>query len=150
MKNKNEFKKIEKILYDYKYIDNKLDVYKFKLDHIKNDVNISSIDYSKDKISSTNAFNSTVENAMLDRESNIAALEEKIKELEYNKQLIDKSLTVLEDTELKLVKLRYFSKDKMTWIAIGHELGFDKDYCMKLRNKIINKLMDLISFQCIF
>ena len=146
MKNKNEFKKIEKILYDYKYIDNKLDVYKFKLDHIKNDVNISSIDYSKDKISSTNAFNSTVENAMLDRESNIAALEEKIKELEYNKQLIDKSLTVLEDTELKLVKLRYFSKDKMTWIAIGHELGFDKDYCMKLRNKIINKLMDLISF----
>ena len=146
MKNKNEFKKIEKILYDYKYIDNKLDVYKFKLDHIKNDVNISSIDYSKDKISSTNAFNSTVENAMLDRESNITALEEKIKELEYNKQLIDKSLTVLEDTELKLVKLRYFSKDKMTWIAIGHELGFDKDYCMKLRNKIINKLMDLISF----
>ena len=146
MKNKNEFKKIEKILYDYKYIDNKLDVYKFKLDYIKNDVNISSIDYSKDKISSTNAFNSTVENAMLDRESNIAALEEKIKELEYNKQLIDKSLTVLEDTELKLVKLRYFSKDKMTWIAIGHELGFDKDYCMKLRNKIINKLMDLISF----
>ena len=146
MKNKNEFKKIEKFLYDYKYIDNKLDVYKFKLDHIKNDVNISSIDYSKDKISSTNAFNSTVENAMLDRESNIAALEEKIKELEYNKQLIDKSLTVLEDTELKLVKLRYFSKDKMTWIAIGHELGFDKDYCMKLRNKIINKLMDLISF----
>ena len=146
MKNKNEFKKIEKILYDYKYIDNKLDVYKFKLDHIKNDVNISSIDYSKDKISSTNAFNSTVENAMLDRESNIAALEEKIRELEYNKQLIDKSLTVLEDTVLKLVKLRYFSKDKMTWIAIGHELGFDKDYCMKLRNKIINKLMDLISF----
>lgn len=146
MKNKNEFKKIEKILYDYKYIDNKLDVYKFKLEHIKNDVNISSIDYSKDKISSTNAFNSTVENAMLDRESNIAALEEKIRELEYNKQLIDKSLTVLEDTELKLVKLRYFSKDKMTWIAIGHELGFDKDYCMKLRNKIINKLMDLISF----
>ena len=146
MKNKNEFKKIEKILYDYKYIDNKLDVYKFKLEHLRNDVNISSIDYSKDKISSTNAFNSTVENAMLDRESNIAALEEKIKELEYNKQLIDKSLTVLEDTELKLVKLRYFSKDKMTWIAIGHELGFDKDYCMKLRNKIINKLMDLISF----
>lgn len=146
MKNKNEFKKIEKILYDYKYIDNKLDVYKFKLEHIKNDVNISSIDYSKDKISSTNAFNSTVENAMLDRESNIAVLEEKIRELEYNKQLIDKSLTVLEDTELKLVKLRYFSKDKMTWIAIGHELGFDKDYCMKLRNKIINKLMDLISF----
>ena len=146
MKNKNEFKKIEKILYDYKYIDNKLDVFRFKLEHIKNDVNISSIDYSKDKISSTNAFNSTVENAMLDRESNIAALEEKIKELEYNKQLIDKSLTVLEDTELKLVKLRYFSKDKMTWITIGHELGFDKDYCMKLRNKIINKLMDLISF----
>ena len=146
MKNKNEFKKIENILYDYKYIDNKLDVFRFKLEHIKNDVNISSIDYSKDKISSTNAFNSTVENAMLDRESNIAALEEKIKELEYNKQLIDKSLTVLEDTELKLVKLRYFSKDKMTWIAIGHELGFVKDYCMHLRNKIINKLMDLISF----
>ena len=146
MKNKNEFKKIEKILYDYKYIDNKLDVFRFKLEHIKNDVNISSIDYSKDKISSTNAFNSTVENAMLDRESNIAALEEKIRELEYNKQLIDKSLTVLEDTELKLVKLRYFSKDKKTWIAIGQELGFDKDYCMHLRNKIINKLIDLISF----
>ena len=45
MKNKNEFKKIEKILYDYKYIDNKIDVFRFKLEHIKNDVNIFSIDY---------------------------------------------------------------------------------------------------------
>ena len=144
MKNKNEFKKIEKILYDYKYIDNKLDVFRFKLEHIKNDVNISSIDYSKDKISSTNAFNSTVENAMLDRESNIAALEEKIKELEYNKQLIDKSLTVLEDTELKLVKLRYFSKDKRTWVNIAAEMNMTSDNCIKIRRRIIDKLQSYL------
>ena len=57
---------------------------------------------------------------------------------------IEGALGELNSTEYKLISLRYFSREKKTWIAIGCELGFDKDYCVKIRNKIINKMSELI------
>ena len=145
MKNKNEFKKIEKILYDYKYIDNKLDVFRFKLEHIKNDVNISSIDYSKDKISSTNSFNSVVENETIARDSGeIKIIDQEIRNLQYQKKLIDMSLPLLEEEEQQLVKLRYFSKDKKTWVNIAAEMNMTSDNCIKIRRRIIDKLQSYL------
>ena len=54
------------------------------------------------------------------------------------------ALKDLKENERKLVELRYLSMDKRTWLDIGLELGFDKNYCQKLRNDIINQLIDII------
>ena len=66
---KDEFKQTEKMLYDYKYIDSKINILQFKLEKLRDDITVSGLDYSKDKISSTNSFNSVVENETIARDS---------------------------------------------------------------------------------
>lgn len=57
---------------------------------------------------------------------------------------IEGALGELNSIEYKLINLRYFSREKKTWVAVGMELGFDKDYCVKIRSKIIKKMSELI------
>ena len=92
----NKFKITEYMLYEYKYIDDKLDILKFKLEAMKNDVSLNSIDYSDDRVSPTNAFNSSVENEVVKREEKIASVQAEINRLEYNKTLIDKVIKLLD------------------------------------------------------
>ena len=75
---KDEFKQTEKMLYDYKYIDSKINILQFKLEKLRDDITVSGLDYSKDKISSTNSFNSVVENETITRDSGeIKTIEQK-------------------------------------------------------------------------
>ncbi|NSB15851.1 hypothetical protein [Clostridium beijerinckii] len=143
----NNFKKTEYTLYNYKSLDTKIKNIDIDIDNLENDITVNAISY-EERSSPTNAFSSTVENEVIKREEKIAdkiqALKSKRK---YNLNLktkIDGALEQLTSDEFKLVELRYFSKDKKTWVEIGLNLGFDKDYCTKLRNKIIDKLSDLI------
>jgi len=143
----NNFKKTEYTLYNYKSLDTKIKNIDIDIDNLENDITVNAISY-EERSSPTNAFSSTVENEVVRREEKTAdkiqALKSKRK---YNLNLktkIDGALEQLTSDEFKLVQLRYFSKDKKTWVEIGLNLGFDKDYCTKLRNKIIDKLSDLI------
>ena len=79
---KDEFKQTEKMLYDYKYIDSKINILQFKLEKLRDDITVSGLDYSKDKISSTNSFNSVVENETITRDSGeIKIIDKEIKKL---------------------------------------------------------------------
>ena len=142
---KDEFKQTEKMLYDYKYIDSKINILQFKLEKLRDDITVSGLDYSKDKISSTNSFNSVVENETITRDSGeIKIIDQEIKNLQYQKKLIDMSLPLLEEEEQQLVKLRYFSKDKKTWVNIAAEMNMTSDNCIKIRRRIIDKLQSYL------
>ena len=142
---KDEFKQTEKMLYDYKYIDSKINILQFKLEKLRDDITVSGLDYSKDKISSTNSFNSVVENETIARDSGeIKIIDQEIKNLQYQKKLIDMSLPLLEEEEQQLVKLRYFSKDKKTWVNIAAEMNMTSDNCIKIRRRIIDKLQSYL------
>ena len=142
---KDEFKQTEKMLYDYKYIDSKINILQFKLEKLRDDTTVSGLDYSKDKISSTNSFNSVVENETIARDSGeIKIIDQEIKNLQYQKKLIDMSLPLLEEEEQQLVKLRYFSKDKKTWVNIAAEMNMTSDNCIKIRRRIIDKLQSYL------
>lgn len=142
---KDEFKQTEKMLYDYKHIDSKINILQFKLEKLRDDITVSGLDYSKDKISSTNSFNSVVENETIARDSGeIKIIDQEIKNLQYQKKLIDMSLPLLEEEEQQLVKLRYFSKDKRTWVNIAAEMNMTSDNCIKIRRRIIDKLQSYL------
>ncbi len=47
------------------------------------------------------------------------------------KTVVTNGLNTLKAEEYKLVELRYFQKDKKTWLEIGMTLGIDKDNCCK-------------------
>ena len=83
-KKKDIFKQAEKILYDYKYLEPKIKTIELKIKQIENNSTLSSIDYSKEKLSKTNAFSSEVEDEVMRREEKIAKLEKEKNDLIYS------------------------------------------------------------------
>ena len=142
-----KLKKTEEALYNYKKMGIIIKNIQIDIDNLLNDVTFKAVLY--DNIAGkTNLDNSSVENEVIKREEYIKEQVDILKaKLKYNKDLkvkIEGALEGLSSVEYKLISLRYFSKDKKTWISIGCELGFDKDYCIKMRNKIIKKMSELI------
>ena len=143
----NKFKKTEYTLYNYKSLDIKIKNIDIDIDNLENDISCAGVSWEQ-RPSPTNAFSSCVENESIKREEKLPEHIQNLKaKRKYNVNLktkIEGALGELASEELKLVELRYFSKDKKQWIEIGNKLGFDKDYCTKLRNKIVDKLSELI------
>lgn len=143
----SELKKTEYTLYNYKSLDTKTKNIKIDIDNLKNDITIKAVGYDE-RVSPTNSFNSSVENEVVRREEHVQEkidmLEAKLKYYQDLKIKIDGALQQLTEQEFRLVQLRYFSKEKKTWLELSTEIGFDKDYCIKIKNRVINKLSEFI------
>ncbi|ADL53229.1 hypothetical protein [Clostridium cellulovorans] len=145
-KDDKKFKLTEYTLYNYSSLDVIINNLLLDIEDLQNDITIKASTF--EEAIHTNDFRSSVENEVIRRDEKVNV---RIKELDAErrcksnlKRKIDGALTVLTKIELDLVKLRYFSKEKKTWIAVSSELGFDKDHCIKMRNNIIDKLSSLI------
>jgi hypothetical protein len=143
----DKFKKMEKALYNYRNLDTAITNLDIDIESRKNDISLGGISYEQ-RSSPTNAFSSCVENEVIKREEYLDPEILRLQRLKAEKTAlrakIYNALKDLKQSESKLVELRYLSKDKHTWLDIGLELGFDKNYCQKLRNDIINQLIEII------
>lgn len=143
----NKFKRTERTLYNYKNLDVKIKNIEIDIENIENDITVKAIGY-EEKTGQTNKFSSSVEDEVVRREEHVKEIIETLNaKKKYNLDLkgkIERALGQLSRNEYELVELRYLNKEKFTWAQIGMKLGFDKDYCIKLKNRIINKLSDLI------
>lgn len=137
------FKKIEKILYDYKNIDLKIKNIDLHIDILMNDISCAGVSYEYTGRPS-NTFNSSVENEVIRRDEHISEeinrLEKAKKDLITWQQIVRNAVEGLRIEDYKLVELRYFQRDKKTWIEIGMNLGMDKDTCCRAKNRIINEV----------
>ncbi|NFE96619.1 hypothetical protein [Clostridium botulinum] len=120
--NKVKRKEIEQRLYDYKSLGIKIKNIDLQINSLENEM-IKREEFVLKKINRLN----DIKNIIIDEKS-----------------IITWSLKLLNNTELELIKLRYFSKDKLTWLNISFQIGYDVTYCMKLRNKIIDKLYNYL------
>lgn len=138
---------MEKTLYDYRKLDTAINNIDIDIEHMKNDITLKAVTY-EDKGSPTNAFSSSVENEVIRRSIYMEREIARLKILKADKMAlrtkIYNALKDLKESEYKLVELRYLSKYKKSWIEIGMELNFNKDYCQQLRNNIINSLIESI------
>lgn len=143
----DKFKKMEKTLYDYRKLDTAINNIDIDIEHMKNDITLKAISY-EEKGSPTNAFHSNVEDEVIRRAEHMEKEINRLKSLKADKMAlrtkIYNALKDLKDNEYKLVELRYLGKDRKSWIQIGMELNFNKDYCQQLRNNIINSLIESI------
>ena len=55
---------------------------------------------------------------------------------------IDNALKILSETELEIIKLRYFNP--IPWDNVSSKVGYSKGHCKSLRVKAINKIKSLI------
>lgn len=143
----DKFKKMEKALYGYRQLNTAITNLDIEIERIKNDITLQGVSY-EDKGSPTNAFSSSVENEVIRREKYVDPEIYRLERIKSDKVALNakiyNALKDLKAHELKLVELRYLDKEKRTWLDIGLELGFDKNYCQKLRNDIINQLIEII------
>ena len=141
---KDIFKQAEKILYDYKYLDPKIKTIELKIKQIENNSTLSSIDYSKEKLSKTNAFSSEVEDEVIRREEKIAKLEKEKNDLIYRKNIIDTFIDTLIEDYKQLVRYRYFNNPKLSWKEISLNMNVSVDTCIRCRRDIIRKAINYL------
>lgn len=146
MENKkdNKFKQVEKMLYDYKYLEARIKVIDLKIKQEQNNSTLSSIDYSKEKLSPTNAFSSEVEDEVIRREKEINRLQQEKNDLSYRKQIIDTFVDTLIEDYKQLVRYRYFNNPKLSWKEIALNMNIGTDTCIRFRRDIINKAIDYL------
>lgn len=141
---KEKIKELEKVLVKYKTIDLRIENIEDRINMLDDEVKISNIIY-EEKLSTTNAYISSVENEVIRREENILQLKNIKNELILFKNIVNRALSILEPIELEMILMRYLHKDKKSWRQIGLALGFDEDYCCKKRKKIFIKLEPLLA-----
>ena len=138
------FKKTEGRLYNYKNIDTQINTIKLHIKKLDEDIYDDGLSYG-DKSSPTFKITSTVENHVIQREKDgtadiIEKLNKKIKKLEYDKQIMDKALSTLNDLEMQFFKLRYNSSSKKTMPRIASELFVGNNKCVDLRKSVVMKI----------
>ena len=141
---KDIFKQAEKILYDYKYLDPKIKTIELKIKQIENNSTLSSIDYSKGKLSKTNAFSSEVEDEVIRRDEKIAKLEKEKNDLIYRKNIIDTFVNTLVEDYKQLVRYRYFNNPKLSWKEISLNMNVSVDTWIRFRRDIIRKAINYL------
>ena len=141
---KDIFKQAEKILYDYKYLEPKIKTIELKIKQIENNSTLSSIDYSKEKLSKTNSFSSEVEDEVIRRDEKIAKLEKEKNDLIYRKNIIDTFIDTLIEDYKQLVRYRYFNNPKLSWKEISLNMNVSVDTCIRFRRDIIRKAINYL------
>lgn len=141
---KDIFKQAEKILYDYKYLEPKIKTIELKIKQIENNSTLSSIDYSKEKLSKTNSFSSEVEDEVIRREEKITKLEKEKNDLIYRKNIIDTFIDTLIEDYKQLVRYRYFNNPKLSWKEISLNMNVSVDTCIRFRRDIIRKAINYL------
>ncbi|MGG7077625.1 DUF722 domain-containing protein [Clostridium sardiniense] len=147
MIDKNIFKKIEGILYDYNNLASRIELLKLEIKDIEETYKgCGSIAY-EERTQSTNKFNSSVENEILGKEKLLEANKIDLNNKITLKRRIDIAVQGLKDEERKLVELRYINKRPLSWNQISYVLKYSEEYCRKdLRKNSLNKIADIIFY----
>lgn len=138
---------VEGKLYNFNAMKVELNSYKIDLEYLNKEYEgCRGKSYSGITTSKTNSIYSSVENELIRKEKQKEMLELKITEKEREIRKIENALALLDDEELQLVKLRYFSDriKPLSWLAIGQEMLYSDKKCRTMNKDIVNKLADII------
>lgn len=138
----NLYKKTEGMLYNYNKTKSKIKSLEIDICMIENEYQGTKSITFDEKSSSTNAFNSSVENEIINKEKRISQLEylKKIKESEIQK--IDICLSNLDNRERQIIEMRYFMKKSNKYIA--SELYLSEEHICRTKKEIILNMIDIL------
>ena len=137
---------VEGKLYNFNAMKVELNSYKIDLEYLNKEYEGCRGKSYSSITSKTNSLYSSVENELIRKEKQKEMLEFKITEKERQIRKIENALALLDDEELQLVKLRYFSNrmKPLSWLAIGKEMLYSDKKCRVMNEDIINKLAGMI------
>ena len=137
------------MLYNYKKLKAQIKNIELDIEERENDYStLSAVQYDKDSLSKTYKFSSEVENKVIKLDHDNASeelkyLQAKKRSKEIQIERIDNMLSVLNEDEKKLIKIRYF--DNIPYKDIADILCKSDSWLQELRKKIIiQKLIPLM------
>ena len=142
----NNYGKVEGILYNLPKLKIEIENLKLDLEEVEEIMGIHGQSGNVAAGSSTYAFNSSVENEVIDRDENLEERKRKIKtsisRKERRLKKIENNLSLISEGEMLLVELRYFKRRGTGNIC--DMLDITKDGFNKRKKKlIVEKLMPL-------
>ncbi|WP_273321257.1 hypothetical protein [Vallitalea guaymasensis] len=135
----NQIKKLEKILFNYRYYKKMIQAYKNRLE--QDNTTIKGISYDQEKTQSTNKFHSDVETSVLKNEE----LQYRIYKLQKTINDVDDALNLL-DSDERIILQKYYI-DNLSWIAIIQQVHIGRTQCFKIRNDAIDKMQSIFFSQ---
>lgn len=144
MKKEFTYKDIENMLYRYNTL--KAEIVDIGLDILSIQQGYTGIAGASDNekpSTPTNAYNSSVENEVISKVTNIDKLE-KVKGMkEIQVKRIDNMLTTIRDDEREIVDLKYFKRTRIKMIA--YKLNVSEETIKKSTALIISSLVDFLN-----
>ena len=139
---KDNIKKIEGILYNYKSMEVEIENIKIDLEMLIGEYDgVGSINYME-KSSSTNKVNSRVENEVIKRDEDIFRLRSTIRMKEAILKKVSNALGALDERELEFIQSFYFKKYSYMKISDTMNMGYRYVYDYKI--SILKRLCPLI------
>lgn len=139
---KNDYRKVEGLLYNYTSIKIKIENRLIDLDELENDYRGITAQSYDEHTQSTNAFHSNVEDEIIKRDEKIIKLRNEIKLMQNDILRVDNAMKKLKDYEKALIEMKYFKE--LNHEKIADELGFEVESIPVIKSRIINKLIPLI------
>jgi DNA-directed RNA polymerase specialized sigma subunit len=140
----DKHKAIIEILAEYKSLEAQIRDIEMQIKEFESleEIGISAIDYSKDRISQTYKFNSIVENQALRVVDATPILRAELIHKQTLKQRIDNAMDVLTEEEKTIIKLKFI--DDMKWYRVAIELLKSERSCKQIGDKALEKLEKIL------
>ena len=132
-------KVIEKIK-DYRNLRAEIDRLKIELEELE-DVSLKAVQY-REKLSPTNKVTSSVEDQVIKTEKKINEIKCSIRCKERELRKIDNALTVLDEREVDVLKLKYI--EGKSWETVCYKLYRSYSRAKQIEQKAVDKICHLI------
>lgn len=134
MTEKDMYKQTEKWLYHLDALKTRIQNLKQQYKEKESESEGEGLDYSKDKLCQTYKFNSTTENIGLE----LVHIHMMIDSLQKRVDMLERSMTILNDTERKIIELKYFKNEQ--WFNIAYQMQYSERQCRYIRTNAVMKL----------
>ncbi len=146
MSKENDYRKIEGLLFSYPKIQIEIKNLRIDIEEIKDVIAIHGASDAPRASTPTYAFNSSVENEVIQREEKlpdrINRIENMIRSKERQLQKIDNVLLTLEKGDQEFIELRYWKKIGIKDLCSRYNM--EKSSVYKQRDRIVKDLAQLI------
>jgi len=142
MNNNPLYRKTEAILYNYNKVKAQIKNIELDIESIKNEFNGPGAIGYEERTQSTNRFNSSVENEVVNREIEVNQLERYKRQKEIELLKVDNAIGSLTEREKVIIEMRYFKKYNNRMIAA--KLDLTEEYICTIKKAAVNQILDSI------
>lgn len=143
--------KLKNLLYRYTYIEDEIEDINEKIINLgeavssQRDLSIPSLTGMPSGNGTSDTVYASVEKIMVTYGQEVAKLENRLEKAFRKRNYINALIGVLDETERRIIELRYFKKYKI-WM-ISSSVHYDRSHIYRLHDEAIRKMLEVYNFE---